>query len=210
MKKVTTLNYNLESGKKVIITVERTYGTEKVHHNVDGFEYEKDEFQDSCFITFDVPDFKIHTHQMSKRIDTKGTDRVFHAELPNGRRAAIAMPQEIAEKIEALASESLTDEVTSEYEDDEYYTDENKAAAYDKAFNDGGYGYNPYRDIKKTYDIEFNDDNDTNSKGFELSRKECEDWIRSNRDDEYFHMYAGGTVSVRCNQSGDVVFEENI
>ncbi len=65
-------------------------------------------------------------------------------------------------------------------------------------------------ELEMTYDVEFNDENDTNSKGFELSRKECEDWIRSNRDDEYFRMYAGGTVSIRCNQTEDVVMEENI
>ena len=65
-------------------------------------------------------------------------------------------------------------------------------------------------ELDMTYDVEFNNENDTNSKGFELSRKECEDWIRSNRDDEYFHMYAGGTVSIICNQTEDVVMEENI
>ena len=61
----------------------------------------------------------------------------------------------------------------------------------------------------KTYDVHFND---SNSKGFKLSIEECKDYINSNNgtNDSYFADYKGGTVSVVCNETGDVVYEENI
>lgn len=64
----------------------------------------------------------------------------------------------------------------------------------------------------KTYDVHFNDSNDSNSKGFKLSIEECKDYINSNNgtNDSYFADYKGGTVSVVCNETGDVVYEENI
>ena len=64
----------------------------------------------------------------------------------------------------------------------------------------------------KTYDVHFNDSNDSNSKGFKLSIDECKDYINSNNgtNDSYFADYKGGTVSVVCNETGDVVYEENI
>lgn len=64
----------------------------------------------------------------------------------------------------------------------------------------------------KTYDVHFNDSNDSNSKGFQLSIEECKDYIRYNNgtNDSYFGDYKGGTVSIVCNETGETVHEENI
>ena len=62
----------------------------------------------------------------------------------------------------------------------------------------------------KTYDIYFNDDADSNNKGFSMSLEECKDWIEFNRGESYFKDYKGGTVSIVCNETGETVYEENI
>lgn len=50
----------------------------------------------------------------------------------------------------------------------------------------------------KTYNVHFNDDQDSNDMGFELTKQECIDWIRSynGTDHSYFKDYKGGIVSV--------------
>ena len=65
-------------------------------------------------------------------------------------------------------------------------------------------------EVLKTYDIYFNDDTDSNNKGFNLSLEECKDWIESHRGASYFEDYKGGTVSIVCNETGDTVYEEYI
>lgn len=65
-------------------------------------------------------------------------------------------------------------------------------------------------EVLKTYDIYFNDDTDSNNKGFSLSIEECKSWIESNRGTSYFEDYKGGTVSIVCNETGDTVYEEYI
>lgn len=64
----------------------------------------------------------------------------------------------------------------------------------------------------KTYDVHFNDSNDSNSKGFQLSIEECKNYINSHNgtNDSYFGDYKGGTVSIVCNENGETVHEENI
>lgn len=62
----------------------------------------------------------------------------------------------------------------------------------------------------ETYDIYFNDDADSNNKGFSMSLEECKDWIEFNRGESYFKDYKGGTVSIVCNETGETVYEENI
>ena len=44
---------------------------------------------------------------------------------------------------------------------------------------------------KRTYDVEFNNDTDSNSKGIHGTYEECMDWIEFNRGDEstYFGDY---------------------
>lgn len=59
----------------------------------------------------------------------------------------------------------------------------------------------------KTYDIVFNDRFDSNSKGIHGTEQGCRDWIKNNRT-TYFGDYVGGTVSIVCSQTGEIVYEE--
>ena len=64
----------------------------------------------------------------------------------------------------------------------------------------------------KTYDVHFNDSNDSNSKGFEMTIEDSKAYITSNNgaNNSYFADYKGGTVSVVCNQTGETVYEEEV
>ncbi|RHO65698.1 hypothetical protein DW083_20200 [Parabacteroides sp. AF48-14] len=64
----------------------------------------------------------------------------------------------------------------------------------------------------KTYDVVFNDDNDSNSKGFKETIDYCMNWIEFNRNNKstYFGDYKGGSVSVVCNETCEVIYEETI
>lgn len=46
----------------------------------------------------------------------------------------------------------------------------------------------------KTYDVHFNDSENSNSKGFRLSIEECQEYINSNNgtNNSYFEDYKGG------------------
>lgn len=61
-----------------------------------------------------------------------------------------------------------------------------------------------------TYDVVFNDENDSNCKGFKSSIEECKKYIELNNgsDDSYFADYKGGIVSVVCNETGEEVYSE--
>lgn len=65
---------------------------------------------------------------------------------------------------------------------------------------------------KKTYDVEFNDDASTNSKGWKESFDYCKDYIDANNgtNESYFADYKGGTVSIVCNETGEYVYEEDV
>lgn len=64
----------------------------------------------------------------------------------------------------------------------------------------------------KTYDVHFDDSNDSNSKGFKLSIEECKDYINSNNGTNYsyFEDYKGGIVSIVCNETGETEYSETI
>ena len=57
-----------------------------------------------------------------------------------------------------------------------------------------------------------NSDTDSNAKGFRSTIQECKDWIDLNRGrkETYFGDYAGGTVSIICNEDNETVYEEDI
>jgi hypothetical protein len=63
---------------------------------------------------------------------------------------------------------------------------------------------------KKTYDVVFNDDENSNSKGFTVDPYSAIAYIQANNgtDTSYFADYKGGTVSVVCNQTGESVYEK--
>ena len=63
----------------------------------------------------------------------------------------------------------------------------------------------------KTYNIHFNDSNDSNDKGFKSTLAYCELWINNNKTtDTYFRDYKGGEVSIVCNETGETVYSEEI
>jgi hypothetical protein len=62
----------------------------------------------------------------------------------------------------------------------------------------------------KTYDVHFNDEYDSNSKGMNATIKECRDYIDmyNGTSESYFADYKGGIVSIVCNETGETVYEE--
>lgn len=64
----------------------------------------------------------------------------------------------------------------------------------------------------KTYDVHFNDNTNSSSKGFKMTIDEAKDYIKkyNGTHHSYFGDYQGGTVSVVCNQNGEVFYEELI
>jgi hypothetical protein len=69
---------------------------------------------------------------------------------------------------------------------------------------------NPLKSNKmKTYEIVFNDDQNSSSKGFKLSFEDAKNYLK-NRTSSYFQDYKGGMVQIVCNETGDVAHEESI
>ena len=64
----------------------------------------------------------------------------------------------------------------------------------------------------KIYDIYFNDDTDSNNKGFEYSYDEAKAYIDTynGTNESYFEDYKGGTVSIVCNETEETIYEEGI
>ena len=69
-----------------------------------------------------------------------------------------------------------------------------------------------YDVMEGTYDVFFNDNENSNSKGFEKSLKYCKEYIKANNgsNDSYFGDYKGGSVSIVCNETGETVYIEEI
>lgn len=65
---------------------------------------------------------------------------------------------------------------------------------------------------KHTYDVVFNDSENSNSKGFHESIDYCKRYIKgyNGTKESYFEDYQGGTVSVVCNETGETVYEEEV
>lgn len=59
----------------------------------------------------------------------------------------------------------------------------------------------------KTFDLIFNDENNSNNKGFAESLEYCRNYIKHNAgtDFSYFEDYKNGTVSIYCNETGETV-----
>ena len=66
--------------------------------------------------------------------------------------------------------------------------------------------------METTYDIVFNDDENSNSKGFALSFTDAKKYIEryNGTGESYFKDYKNGTVSIVCNQTGEVAFETGV
>ena len=63
-----------------------------------------------------------------------------------------------------------------------------------------------------TYDIVFNDAEDSNSKGFELTIEEAKEYIKTynGTNESYFADYKGGMVQIVDNESNEVIHEEEV
>lgn len=64
----------------------------------------------------------------------------------------------------------------------------------------------------ETYNIHFDDDNNSNDLDFKLSLEKAKDYIEMHNgsNHSYFEDYKGGTVSVVCNETGERVHEEEV
>ena len=65
---------------------------------------------------------------------------------------------------------------------------------------------------KETYDVHFNNDENSDSKGFKTSLEECKNYITlyNGTNNSYFADYKGGIVSIICNETGEAVYSEII
>ncbi len=63
-----------------------------------------------------------------------------------------------------------------------------------------------------TYDVHFNDENDSNNKGFKYSFEDAKGYIDSynGTNESYFKDYKGGSVSVVCNETDETVYEVEV
>ena len=63
-----------------------------------------------------------------------------------------------------------------------------------------------------TYDVVFDDDESSASKGFEQTLNECKAYIEKHNgaDGYYFEDFKSGVVSIRCNETDEVVYQEDI
>lgn len=63
-----------------------------------------------------------------------------------------------------------------------------------------------------TYNVVFNDDNNSNDKGFKESFEYNKSYIDAHNgsSESYFLDYKGGTVSIICNETGECVFTTKI
>lgn len=64
----------------------------------------------------------------------------------------------------------------------------------------------------KTFDIHFNDNENSNNMGFNESLDYCKDYItrRNGCGLSYFADYKGGTVSIVDNATGEEVYSEEV
>ncbi len=64
----------------------------------------------------------------------------------------------------------------------------------------------------KTYDVFFNDDQNSNNKGWAATYEDCLNYIKkyNGTDESYFADYKGGVVSIYCNEDKVEVYSEDI
>lgn len=66
--------------------------------------------------------------------------------------------------------------------------------------------------MKKTYDVVFHDNDNSNSKGFEQTLEYCQWYIShyNGTNESYFEDYKGGIVEIVCNETEEVIEEFEI
>lgn len=65
---------------------------------------------------------------------------------------------------------------------------------------------------KRTYDVRFEDTTSSSLKGWSESYEYCKDYIEqyNGTDESYFADYKDGAVEIVCNETGDVVYQEDV
>lgn len=65
---------------------------------------------------------------------------------------------------------------------------------------------------ERHYDVVFQSDDSSNNMGFKSSYEYCKDFITANkgRRTPYFEDYKGGSVTIVCIETEEVVFEEEV
>lgn len=65
---------------------------------------------------------------------------------------------------------------------------------------------------QQTFDIVFNDNNNSNNKGFAMSLEQAKNYIKNNNgtNESYFQDYKGGIVSIVCNETQETIFETEV
>lgn len=114
----------------------------------------------------------------------------------------------------AEAEELMAD--LTEYVKNEYIGKndaDNEQAHY--AFEQGQWGFDiEVFDLEEelTYDVVFNDNESTNSKGMQSTKVDAILYVKlyNGTNESYFADYKGGVVQVVCNETGDVVYEETV
>jgi hypothetical protein len=64
----------------------------------------------------------------------------------------------------------------------------------------------------KTFDIVFNDNNNSNNEGFKSTLEYCKNYIEMHNGSNYsyFKDYKTGTVQIICNQTKEIVYQTEI
>lgn len=96
--------------------------------------------------------------------------------------------------------------------DGEFYIDKKGIGHHDHWFDEDGNDTMEVQWDARTYDVHFNDESDSNSKGMVATIEDCREYIRENNgtNESYFADYKGGTVSIVCNETGETVYEEEV
>jgi hypothetical protein len=86
-----------------------------------------------------------------------------------------------------------------------------KFEAYAKAYSLDWAAFE-VEELPLTYDVVFNDDTDSNSKGWEQTYDYCLSYIRmyNGTNESYFKDYKSGVVSIYCNETDEEVYQEII
>ena len=81
-----------------------------------------------------------------------------------------------------------------------------------KIENEPKFEYYDFVTTNCTYDVHFDDENNSNCKGWAISLAECKDYIDSynGTNESYFADYKDGTVSIYCNELAETVFETEV
>ena len=63
-----------------------------------------------------------------------------------------------------------------------------------------------------TYDLMFDDETASNNMGWAVSYDYCLSYIKNynGTNESYFEDYKGGTVSIYCNETEEIVYEEEV